>query len=112
METVAAAFPEIASEVVAALKAAGQIDLAGELPRATVRKVTFDNSANAGYIYATSPKSLNLAEQNIIGVRHGETIPVECRYWINLDTDVPLPVFGTREGDIKIAPPPSIVDPD
>ena len=25
---------------------------------------------------------------------------------------VPLPVSWTREGDIKIAPPPSIVDPD
>jgi hypothetical protein len=25
---------------------------------------------------------------------------------------VPLPVFGTREEDIKIAPPPAIVDPD
>src|SRR5262249_31804651 len=24
---------------------------------------------------------------------------------------VPLPVFGPREGDINIAPPPSIVDP-
>ena len=28
------------------------------------------------------------------------------------DHGVPLPVSGTREGDIKIAPPPSIVDPD
>jgi len=25
---------------------------------------------------------------------------------------VPLPVSGTREGDTKIAPPPSNVDPD
>ena len=27
-------------------------------------------------------------------------------------TGVPLPVSWTREGDTKIAPPPSIVDPD
>ena len=27
-------------------------------------------------------------------------------------TTVPLPVSGTREGDTKIAPPSSIVDPD
>ncbi len=102
METVAVAFPELASELVAALNAAGQIDLAGELLRATVREVTFDNSANAGYIYVNSPKSLNLVEQNIIGVRHGETIPVECRYWINLDTDN----FGRLAG-IEILSPPA-----
>ena len=28
------------------------------------------------------------------------------------DSCVPLPASWTREGDIEIAPPPSIVDPD
>ena len=31
---------------------------------------------------------------------------------VSLADGVPLPVFGTREGDIKIEPPPAIVDPD
>ena len=31
---------------------------------------------------------------------------------INLYSYVPHPVSGTREGDIQIAPPPTIIDPD
>jgi len=54
---------------------------------ASVTRVTFDGSANAAYIYVEESRLLNVVEQNIIGVCHGETIPVECRYWVNLDTD-------------------------
>jgi hypothetical protein len=28
-----------------------------------------------------------VVEKNIIGIRHGETIPVEHPYWVNVDID-------------------------
>ena len=52
-----------------------------------VSKVTFDESAGAGYIYVRTSRALNVVEVNIIGVRHGETIPVETEFDAVVDTD-------------------------
>lgn len=100
MDNVAAVFPDLASELITALGAAGRADLADQVRSASVTRVTFDGSANAAYIYVEASRPLNVVEQNIIDVRHGETIPVECRYWVNLDTDN----FGRLSG-IEILSP-------
>ena len=71
---------------------------------ASVTRVTFDGSANAAYIYVEESRPLSVVEQNVIGVCHGETIPVECRYWVNLDTDN----FGRLTG-IEILNPGNLI---
>ena len=69
------------------MRAAGRAPLADQVDTATIARVTFDDSANAGYIYVQPPCELNVVETNIVGVRHGETLEVETRYWTNIDTD-------------------------
>jgi hypothetical protein len=65
METLAQAFPDLCADLVRALEASGRRDLAGQVPAVRIAEVTFDNSADAGYIYV-----------HPVGAAHGETI-----YW-------------------------------
>jgi Protein of unknown function (DUF2283) len=81
------AFPILASELAQSLREAGREALAEQIERATITRVTFDNSANAGYVYLEPSRTLNAVETNIVGVRHGETVQVKTQFWTNLDTD-------------------------
>ncbi len=66
MDTLAQAFPGLCSDLVRALESSGRSDLASQVPTIQVAGVTFDNSADAGYIYV-----------HPCDVAHGETIPLE-----------------------------------
>jgi hypothetical protein len=81
------AFPALASELAQSLREAGREALAEQIERVTITRVTFDNSANAGYVYLEPSRTLNVVETNIVGVRHGETISVQTQFWTNIDTD-------------------------
>jgi uncharacterized protein YuzE len=76
METIAQAFPDLCADLVRALEHSGRGDLARQVPSAEIAEVTFDNSANAGYIYAYP-----------VGTAHGETIPLENLMSVVLDVD-------------------------
>jgi hypothetical protein len=80
-------FPLLASELAQSLREAGREALAEQIEAATIARVTFDNAANAGYVYLEPSRTLNVVETNVIGVRHGETVPVETQFWTNIDTD-------------------------
>jgi hypothetical protein len=80
-------FPVLASELAQSLREAGREALAEQIEAATIAQVTFDNAANAGYVYLEPSRTLNVVETNVIGVRHGETVPVETQFWTNIDTD-------------------------
>jgi hypothetical protein len=58
-----------------------------EFSEATIARCTHDASCNACYIYLEPSRSLNVVESNIIGVKHGRTIPVEHPFWVNVDVD-------------------------
>ena len=79
MPTLADVLPDLAEELAAALRASGRDDLAAQLGEVEVDRWTHDTSCNAAYIYLRSPRPLNVVEQNIIGVKHGETVPVKHR---------------------------------
>ena len=81
------AFPALASELTQSLRNAGRDALAEQIETATITRVTFDSDHNVGYIYLDPSRDLNVVERNIIGVRHGETIPVETPFWTVVDTD-------------------------
>ena len=79
--------PEFVVELEAALRAAGHLQLAGELQGAKLERWTFDPSCDAAYLYVSAGRDLNVVERNVIGGKHGETIPVKHRYSVNIDTD-------------------------
>ena len=80
-------FPMLAREVSRALRAQGRADLAEQVDEAIVSRVTFDESADAGYVYVEPARGLNLVEANIVRARHGETITVETQFDTVVDTD-------------------------
>lgn len=82
------------------MRLAGRAPLADQVDAAAIARVTFDEAANAGYIYVQPPRELNVVDTNIVGVRHGETIGVKTPYWTNIDTDN----FGRLVGIEILAP--------
>jgi hypothetical protein len=87
MSKLADAFPILASELAQSLRETGREALAEQIERATITRVTFDDSANAGYLYLQPSRALNVVEANVVGVRHGKTVPVRTQFWTNIDTD-------------------------
>ena len=87
------------------MRVAGRAPLADQIDAAAIARVTFDDAANAGYIYVRPSRELNTVEANVMGVRHGDTVEVETRYWTNIDTDN----FGRLVG-IEILSPGDIKD--
>jgi uncharacterized protein YuzE len=81
------AFPSLAAELSRALRDGGRASLADQVDQAVIDRVTFDGSADAGYIYLRPSRDLNVVETNIVGVRHGETIEAKTQYWTNIDLD-------------------------
>jgi uncharacterized protein YuzE len=93
-------FPSLAREVSESLRALGRSELAEQLDAAVVARVTFDESAGAGYVYVESGRHLNVVEANVIGARHGETITVETQFDAVIDVDN----FGRLMGIEILAP--------
>ena len=51
MDRLTAAFPELSAEVASSLGRMGHLDLAQQFQQSRIHRVTFDNSADAAYIY-------------------------------------------------------------
>lgn len=81
------AFPDLAVGIIDSLTAENRRDLVEQLKASVIDRVTFDDLANAGYIYVHQSRPLNVVEQNVIGRHRGETIAVDCGYGVNLDVD-------------------------
>src|SRR4029450_8072947 len=99
METLAEAFPELSAEVVRSLRLMRHSVRAQLLPEAPIHRVTFDNQADAAYIYLCSADAT-----------HGTTIPpAPCKWFVVLDTTAdnkPLGIEwlsppGTIKGDFR-----------
>ncbi len=100
MATLAEVLPDLVQELTESLRTSGRNDLAVQLREVEVAHWTHDTSCSAAYIYLRSPRHLNVVEHNIIGVKHGETVPVEHRCWINVDIDN----FGRLTGIELLSP--------
>ena len=105
MNSLIKSFPSLVTELSQQLRVAGRLSLADQIDQAAIARVTFDETANAGYIHVQPSRELNIVETNVVGVRHGETIEVETRYWTTIDTDN----FGRIVG-IEILAPGDIRD--
>ena len=100
MSSLIESFPSLASELSRQLRLAGRESIADQVEAATIVRVTFDEGANASYIYVQPSRKLNLVEMNIVGIRHEETLEVETPYWTNIDIDN----FGRLAGIEILAP--------
>ena len=100
MPTLADVLPDLVDELAESLRASGRDDLMAQLDEVEVDRWTHDTSCDAAYIYLRSPRPRNVVEQNIISVKHGETVPVEHRRGVNLDTDN----FGRLTGIELLSP--------
>ncbi|MEP6885555.1 MAG: Crp/Fnr family transcriptional regulator [Gammaproteobacteria bacterium] len=101
-EKLADAFPDLLLALIDGLNATDQDDLVKQLEGALLRRVDFDLDADAGSIGLVAMYSPRAVRRNIFAGVHGRKIPVECQYWVNLDTDA----FGRVTG-IEILHPPS-----
>jgi uncharacterized protein YuzE len=85
--TLAVILPDLASELAQCLRVSGRNDLADQIQEVEITRWTHDAECDAAYIYLRSPRQLNVVELNVIGVRHGETVPVKHPRWVNLAVD-------------------------
>jgi uncharacterized protein YuzE len=81
------AFPSLAKELSQWLKEADRDSLALQIDQAEIARVTFDNEANAGYIYVEPSQLLTVVESDMVEAGQGESIAVGTQYWTNIDTD-------------------------
>ncbi len=103
-EKLADAFPDLLRALVDGLSETHQDNLVRQLEGALLRGIDFDFDADVGTIALAAVYSPVAVKRNIFAAAHGRRIPVECRYWVNLDTDH----FG-RITAIEILHPPSLL---
>jgi hypothetical protein len=101
-ETLAEAFPDLLRALVDGLSETHRDNLVRQLEGALLRGIDFNFDADAGTISLAAVYSPDAVKRNIFAAAHGRRIPIECRYWVNLDTDP----FG-RITAIEILHPPS-----
>jgi hypothetical protein len=97
-------FPDLTNSVVNGLSASDQLDLINQLRGALVRGIAYDLDADHATILLAAVYSPRAVKRNVFAGAHGRKIPVECRYWVNLDTDT----FG-RITAIEIMHPPELL---
>lgn len=107
MATPADVLPDLVDELAESLRASGRNDLAVQRREVEVARWTHDTSVGTAYIDLRSPRQLNVVEHTIIGVGHGETVPVDHRCCVNVDTDNLGRVTGIEllsPGDVPARP--------
>jgi uncharacterized protein YuzE len=71
------AAPELFNEIMKALRSEGRAEVAEQRGAVHLKKVTYDATVDAGYLYVTESRTLNIAEQNIIAVRHKQCVVLD-----------------------------------
>ena len=84
---IAEVLPDLVQTVVSALVAAGRPELAEQLTKVSLRSASYDDSVDAGYLYVTQSRPLNIGEQNTIRVCHGECVTLDSPGTVLIDVD-------------------------
>jgi uncharacterized protein YuzE len=88
MDKIQDLLPEFMAEIASSLTSMRHSDLASQLSDLELEKWTYDPESEAGYLYLSGQHRLNIVEQNIIGVRYGESIELEdVKGTVIIDTD-------------------------
>lgn len=70
--------PELTARLIEATRAIGRPDIADQLVSVRLRSTSYDRDVDAGYLYVTESRPLNVVERNIIGVKHGECVTLDA----------------------------------
>ncbi len=81
------ALPDLVRTLVSALTAAGRRDIAEQFGIVSLRSASYDAAVDAGYLYVTESRPLNVGEQNTIRVRHGECVTLDLPGTVVIDVD-------------------------
>jgi hypothetical protein len=96
------AFPELTNAIVDGLSSFEQIDFIKQLQGALVRSVNYDLNADAANISLVAAHLARPVKRTAFGAAYGRKIPIECRYWVNLDIN-----FLGRITAIEVMHPPA-----
>jgi uncharacterized protein YuzE len=77
MSKVSELLPDFVAAVQSSLEAQGHPDLAQQLVTLELSSWTRDPEADAMYLYLSGQAHLNIIDENIIGVRHGECVALD-----------------------------------
>ena len=82
------ALPAFYSEVERLLAEEGRTDLVEQLPGLQLARRCTCKQRDCATFYVTGARPLNVVEKNVIGVRHGESIPLDADTgWVIFDVD-------------------------
>jgi len=101
MASFAGAFPELAFDLGAELRATGRADIARELEAAGVRAVTYDPESDTGLVALEAERPLNAVERDVVGQKLGQVIAFGGSRYASLQLDN----FGRVIGVEFSAPP-------
>jgi hypothetical protein len=101
MPSFAGAFPELAFDLAAELRATGRADLARELEGSAVRTVSYDPETDAGLLALDAERALNRIERTVVGQKLGQVITFAGARYASLQLDN----FGRVVGVDLHAPP-------
>jgi hypothetical protein len=101
MPSFAGAFPELAFDLAAELRATGRADLARELEGSSVKTVSYDPETDAGLLALDAERALNRIERTVIGQKLGQVIMFAGARYASLQLDN----FGRVVGVELRAPP-------
>ena len=87
MSSLVERLPDLVSDIENALIRIGRGDVADQLREVHLERWTYDEFANIGYLYLRSPRVLSVADQDIVGAKHGETLCPSDDLPINIDLD-------------------------
>jgi|WetSurMetagenome_2_1015567.scaffolds.fasta_scaffold482847_2 uncharacterized protein YuzE len=97
MTKITDALPKLVAEIQRFLVAGGRKDVADQFGELVLSRWTYDAEADALYVYLAGQRPLNVVEENVIGVRHGESIEIEgCAGRVVLDIDIFYRVSGVE----------------
>lgn len=79
--------PDLLRDMESALLHIGRGDMIDPLREAAIERWTYDEFADAAYLYLRSPRTPGAAGERVTAAAHGETVSVYDELGINLDID-------------------------
>ena len=87
MSTLVEVLPDLVLDLESPLLRIGRADVVEQLREVEIERWTYDEFADAVYLYLRSPRTLDMVDENVVGAKHGETVSVYDDLGINLDLD-------------------------
>ena len=85
--TLVESLPDLVLDLESPLLRIGRADVVDQLREVEIERWTYDEFADAVYLYLRSPRDVNMVDEIVVDAKHGETVSVYDDLGINLDLD-------------------------